>query len=71
MPYTHEKPCLYLCGKFEDLRKRLYHTNLIDRIVEKLVSVWYCETFSENLNRHKVVYDWNDAVSFSVKICFI
>ena len=38
IPYQKEKPCLYVCSRFEDLRKRLYHTNLIDRIVEKLVS---------------------------------
>ena len=39
IPYRHNKPCLYVCSRFEDLRKRLYHTNLLDRIVEKLVRV--------------------------------
>ena len=37
MPFNETKPCLFVCAMFEDLRKRMFHTNLIDRIVEKLV----------------------------------
>ena len=49
MPQSHDrkyyyvdlgkkKPCMYVCSKFEDLRKRLLHQNLIYRIIDALVS---------------------------------
>lgn len=37
MPYEEKKPCIYVCSLFEDLRKRLYHSNLMERVVETLV----------------------------------
>ena len=39
LPYNEEKPCLWVKGRFEDHRKRLFNSNLIDRVVEKLVSL--------------------------------
>ena len=38
MPYEEQKPCLYVKGLFEDHRRRIYNTNIIDKITEKLVS---------------------------------
>lgn len=37
LPLGGTKPCLYVCAKFEDLRKRLYHQNIIYRIIYTLV----------------------------------
>ncbi|XP_013379026.1 otoferlin isoform X3 [Lingula anatina] len=36
LPYYDSKPCTYVCAKFEDHRRRLYNTNMIRKIVEKL-----------------------------------
>jgi hypothetical protein len=38
VPLGNKKPCMYACSKFEDLRKRLFHQNLIFRIIDALVS---------------------------------
>ena len=34
----NEKPCLWVKGTFEDHRKRMYTSNIIEKIAEKLVS---------------------------------
>ena len=38
MNYGGEKPCVYLVAMMEDLRKRMYHSNLLERIVDLIVS---------------------------------
>ena len=38
MNYDGEKPCVYLVAMMEDLRKRMYHSNLLERIVDIIVS---------------------------------
>ena len=49
LPYNEEKPCLWVKGRFEDHRKRLFNSNLIDRVVEKLVSLASIYTLKEDL----------------------
>ena len=39
VPYEEEKPLLYVKGIFEDHRKRMYGTNMIEKVAEKLVSL--------------------------------
>ena len=41
MPYNESKPCMYVVGKFEDLRKRLYHVNLLEKMTDNFVSGKY------------------------------
>ncbi|KAK6179510.1 hypothetical protein SNE40_011846 [Patella caerulea] len=36
MPYYADKPCVYVKELFEDHRRRLYNSNIIEKIVEKL-----------------------------------
>ena len=38
MPYEGEKPCTYVVGMFEDLRKRMYHSNMLEHIQDIVVS---------------------------------
>ena len=37
LPWNEQKPCLYVCSLFEDVRKRLYHSNMIQSISDKMV----------------------------------
>lgn len=37
LPYYEDKPCVYVKQVFEDHRRRMYNTNIIDKIAEKLV----------------------------------
>ncbi|ESO89647.1 hypothetical protein LOTGIDRAFT_125029, partial [Lottia gigantea] len=36
MPYYADKPCVYLKEQFEDHRRRLYNSNIIEKIIDKL-----------------------------------
>ncbi|XP_071147847.1 otoferlin-like isoform X5 [Mytilus edulis] len=36
LPYYEDKPCVYVKQVFEDHRRRMYNTNIIDKIAEKL-----------------------------------
>ena len=38
LPYDEEKPVLWVKGMFEDHRKRMYGTNMIEKIINKFVS---------------------------------
>ena len=38
LPYYEDKPCVYVKEVFEDHRRRMYNTNIIEKIAEKLVS---------------------------------
>ena len=38
LPYWDNKPCLHVRSVWHDHRRRLYHSNLLARIAEKLVS---------------------------------
>jgi len=37
LPYNEDKPCIWVKGEFEDNRKRLFNTNMITKIADKLV----------------------------------
>ncbi|XP_059174098.1 otoferlin-like isoform X2 [Physella acuta] len=36
LPYYEDKPCVYLTEHFEDHRRRMYNSNIIEKICEKL-----------------------------------
>ncbi|XP_053394701.1 otoferlin-like isoform X1 [Mercenaria mercenaria] len=36
LPFYEEKPCLYVREMFEDHRRRMYNTNILEKIAEKL-----------------------------------
>ncbi|XP_052775587.1 otoferlin-like isoform X2 [Mya arenaria] len=36
LPYYEEKPCIYLREMFEDHRRRMYNSNILEKIAEKL-----------------------------------
>ena len=38
LPYAENKQCLYVYTLYEDTKRRLYHTNILERIVDDLVS---------------------------------
>ena len=38
MPFYEEKPCVYVKEMFEDHRRRMYNTNMLEKIGDKLVS---------------------------------
>lgn len=47
----NEKPCLWVKGAFEDHRRRMYNSNIIEKIAEKLVSdVQYYSFMSSIMN---------------------
>ena len=52
MPYNENKPCMYVVGKFEDLRKRLYHINLLEKITDAFVS----STLKQYFTHHFFIY---------------
>lgn len=37
MPYQEEKPCIYINELFEDHRRRMTNSNILEKIAEKLV----------------------------------
>jgi hypothetical protein len=39
LPYYEDKPCVYIKHATEDHRRRMYNSNIVDRIIEKLVSL--------------------------------
>lgn len=39
LPLDDEKPCLWVKGSFEDHRKRMFNTNILEKIAEKLVCI--------------------------------
>jgi len=39
IPITGTKPCIYTVAMFEDFRKRLFHSNILSRINDDLVSL--------------------------------
>ena len=47
MPFDEEKPCVYVKEMFEDHRRRMYNTNILEKIGEKLVSYIYGQSWSE------------------------
>ena len=40
LPINEKKYCLYTIGLFEDFRKRLYHTNVLMKMSEALVTIF-------------------------------
>lgn len=38
LPFYEEKPCVYVREMFEDHRRRMYNTNILEKIADKLVS---------------------------------
>ena len=48
IPFEEKKPCLFVCALFEDLRKRLYHCNLLESVADTLVrAISYIQTQSD------------------------
>ena len=41
LPYWDEKPTMWIRATFPDHRRRLYHSNVIGKIVDKLVNNFY------------------------------
>ena len=41
LPFDDEKPCLFVVSLFEDIRKRLFHSNLLNKIAENLVRIGF------------------------------
>ena len=39
MEYGGNKPCVYVVAVLEDLRKRMYHANLLEHIYEVMVRI--------------------------------
>lgn len=39
LPYWDDKPCMYVRSVWPDYRRRMYNSNIIARIVDKLVSI--------------------------------
>ena len=37
LPYYEDKPCVYVKEHMEDHRRRMYNSNIIDKIADKLV----------------------------------
>ena len=37
LPFYEEKPCIYVREMFEDHRRRMYNTNILEKISDKLV----------------------------------
>lgn len=38
LPYFERKPCIYIRSWWQDQKRRLYNSNIIDNIADKLVS---------------------------------
>ena len=38
LPYWDDKPCMHVRSVWPDLRRRMYNSNVIARIVDRLVS---------------------------------
>lgn len=38
LPYFDKKPCIYIKSWWQDQRRRLYNSNIMDKIADKLVS---------------------------------
>jgi len=45
LPLNEEKPCMYVVSLFEDYSKRLYSTNLLSRLTEKLVNIAFARNY--------------------------
>ena len=37
LPFGEKKQCLHVFSLYEDTKRRLYHTNILEKIVEELV----------------------------------
>ena len=37
LPYDEDKPCLWVKGMFEDHRRRMFNSNIVEKIIDKLV----------------------------------
>ncbi|CDQ95349.1 unnamed protein product [Oncorhynchus mykiss] len=45
LPYFEKKPCIYIKSWWQDQRRRLYNSNIMDKIADKLVKP-FCRTLS-------------------------
>ena len=39
LPYFEKKPCIYIKSWWQDQRRRLYNSNIMDKMADKLVSL--------------------------------
>lgn len=42
LPYFEKKPCIYIKSWWQDQRRRLYNSNIMDKIADKMVSNYSC-----------------------------
>ncbi len=62
LPYWDEKPTMYIRSPFPDLRRRMYQSNVIDRIATKL---------DENLKElHTLIENEDEGVDAKLKATF-
>uniref|UniRef100_A0A8C9VK76 Otoferlin n=1 Tax=Scleropages formosus TaxID=113540 RepID=A0A8C9VK76_SCLFO len=52
LPYFSKKPCIYIKSWWQDHRRRLYNSNIMDKIADKLVT--------------EIVPQWGDETDFSL-----
>uniref|UniRef100_A0A672YXM4 Otoferlin n=1 Tax=Sphaeramia orbicularis TaxID=375764 RepID=A0A672YXM4_9TELE len=57
LPYFEKKPCVYIKSWWQDQRRRLYNSNMMDKIADKLVSV--CFSFQCLCSTGSWVYSLN------------
>lgn len=46
LPYFDKKPCVYIKSWWQDQRRRLYNSNMMDKIADKLVSTPFLQPTS-------------------------
>uniref|UniRef100_A0A8C9VL99 Otoferlin n=1 Tax=Scleropages formosus TaxID=113540 RepID=A0A8C9VL99_SCLFO len=56
LPYFSKKPCIYIKSWWQDHRRRLYNSNIMDKIADKLVT--------------EIVPQWGDETDFSLWFFF-
>lgn len=69
LPYWDYKPCMHVRCHFPDLRRRMYNSNMIAKLIEATVSFHY-STIS-TCTKHKYMYflDYNDFRMHRMKVC--
>lgn len=50
LPFYEEKPCIYVREMFEDHRRRMYNTNILEKIADKLVRCYDVTLHTLNIN---------------------
>lgn len=56
LPYWDNKPCLHIRSIWPDYRRRMYNSNIINKIVDKLVSYQYLNQFFFQIFKNEFSY---------------